>query len=66
MWVRAYKGLTSQANMAAKISFNVSSTITTNGRPAQRKPWNPVDHGLSADFVLTNFTELKGCGCKVP
>lgn len=31
-----------------------------------RKAWNPVEHGLSADFVLTNFSDLKGWGCKVP
>lgn len=30
------------------------------------KPFNPVEHGLSANFVLTNFTKMKGWGCKVP
>lgn len=28
--------------------------------------WNPQHYGLSHDFAMTNFTELKGCGCKVP
>ncbi|CAD8071259.1 unnamed protein product [Paramecium primaurelia] len=28
--------------------------------------WQPEDHGLSKGFAMTNFTELKGCGCKVP
>ena len=28
--------------------------------------FNPSDHGLDATFKLTNFTELKGWGCKVP
>jgi len=25
-----------------------------------RKQFDPVEHGLSADFRLTNFTQLKG------
>lgn len=28
--------------------------------------WNPLDHGLDESFRLTNFTGLKGWGCKVP
>uniref|UniRef100_A0A8R1TU82 Selenide, water dikinase n=1 Tax=Onchocerca volvulus TaxID=6282 RepID=A0A8R1TU82_ONCVO len=28
--------------------------------------FNPVDHGLPADFLLTRLTQMKGCGCKVP
>ena len=33
---------------------------------AGRPYFNPTDHGLSEDFKLTNFTKLKGWGCKVP
>ena len=29
-------------------------------------PFNPVEHGLDSKFRLTNFTELRGWGCKVP
>jgi selenide, water dikinase len=43
-----------------------SSLFKFNGRPAERKPWKPEEHGLSKDFVLTNFSDLKGWGCKVP
>uniref|UniRef100_A0A1I7X9Y2 AIRS domain-containing protein n=1 Tax=Heterorhabditis bacteriophora TaxID=37862 RepID=A0A1I7X9Y2_HETBA len=28
--------------------------------------FTPKDHGLPSDFILTNLTALKGCGCKVP
>ncbi|RLN89682.1 hypothetical protein BBJ28_00004647 [Nothophytophthora sp. Chile5] len=28
--------------------------------------FNPVGLGLEEDFVLTNFSALKGCGCKLP
>ncbi|CAD8126610.1 unnamed protein product [Paramecium sonneborni] len=28
--------------------------------------WQPENHGLGKGFAMTNFTELKGCGCKVP
>uniref|UniRef100_A0A913ZRD1 Selenide, water dikinase n=1 Tax=Patiria miniata TaxID=46514 RepID=A0A913ZRD1_PATMI len=31
-----------------------------------RLPFDPVEHGLDKDFRLTKFTQLKGCGCKVP
>lgn len=38
-------------------------------RPAvATKPsaFDPLKHGLSADFVLTDYTRLKGCSCKIP
>jgi len=28
--------------------------------------FNPVDLGLDASFTLTDFSALKGCGCKLP
>ena len=38
----------------------------SNGKPENLKPFNPLDHGLSSDFVLTNYTKMKGWGCKIP
>lgn len=38
----------------------------SNGKPHNIKPFDPVDHGLPADFVLTNYTKMKGWGCKIP
>lgn len=28
--------------------------------------FNSAEYGLSADFLLTKLTQMKGCGCKVP
>ncbi|CAG9532431.1 unnamed protein product [Cercopithifilaria johnstoni] len=28
--------------------------------------FNSTEYGLSADFLLTKLTQMKGCGCKVP
>ena len=36
------------------------SIYPLNGKPPKMKPFNPLDHGLSADFILTNFTKMKG------
>ncbi|KAI1729248.1 putative selenide, water dikinase [Ditylenchus destructor] len=30
------------------------------------KGFDPISVGLPKDFVLTNLTQMKGCGCKVP
>ncbi len=32
----------------------------SNGKPQNYKPFNPVEHGLPSDFVLTNYTKMKG------
>lgn len=32
----------------------------SNGKPQKLKPFDPVEHGLPADFVLTNYTKMKG------
>ncbi len=37
-----------------------SSNKIDNGRPIELAPFKPEDHGLSSDFVLTNFTKMKG------
>ncbi|GLE09088.1 hypothetical protein PINS_up020677 [Pythium insidiosum] len=35
-------------------------------RPCCRQTLHPESYGLDKDFVLTNFSALKGCGCKLP
>jgi hypothetical protein len=37
-----------------------------NGQPPNLPPFKPEDHGISPDFIMTNFTKMKGWGCKVP
>ena len=37
-----------------------STSATNNGKPKLMKPFQPLDYGLSKDFVLTNFTKMKG------
>lgn len=32
----------------------------SNGQPGQVRPFNPTEHGLPADFILTNYTKMKG------
>lgn len=36
------------------------SEYPTNGEPPRMKPFDPVEHGLKADFVMTNYTKMKG------
>jgi hypothetical protein len=36
------------------------SNIVNNGKPPPLPRFDPVSHGLNADFVLTNFTKMKG------
>jgi len=31
-----------------------------NGQPPDLPPFKPEDHGLRPDFILTNFTKMKG------
>lgn len=38
----------------------------SHGKPPQMKPFDPLKYGLTSDFVMTNFTKMKGWGCKVP
>lgn len=37
-----------------------STSGTNNGKPKPMKPFEPLEYGLSKDFVLTNFTKMKG------
>lgn len=31
-----------------------------------RRPFDPAAHDLDSTFRLTKYSDLKGCGCKVP
>jgi|JI6StandDraft_1071083.scaffolds.fasta_scaffold13653_7 hypothetical protein len=31
-----------------------------SGKPPQVKPFLPAEYGLKEDFVLTNYTKMKG------
>ena len=52
--------------IVSRLTAGFSFSVAGNGKPAQMKPFVPTEHGLSADFILTNFTKMKGWGCKVP
>ncbi|KAH7474157.1 hypothetical protein KRP22_005267 [Phytophthora ramorum] len=42
------------------------SSPSTPNVVADASAFDPVALGLEPDFVLTNFSALKGCGCKLP
>ncbi|KAG7400528.1 Selenide, water dikinase 1 [Phytophthora boehmeriae] len=47
----------------------IGREFTTPSAPAiasSASSFDPVALGLESDFVLTNFSALKGCGCKLP
>ncbi|KAF4323073.1 hypothetical protein BBO99_00003526 [Phytophthora kernoviae] len=47
----------------------IGREFTTPSKPAiasSASSFDPVALGLESDFVLTNFSALKGCGCKLP
>ncbi len=59
--------LSGKSKLISGISSRLFSSVKLdNGRPPVMAPFNPEDHGLSKDFILTNFTKMKGWGCKVP
>ena len=37
-----------------------STTLPSNGKPPAMAPFDPTQHGLDSNFVLTNFTKMKG------
>ena len=37
-----------------------STVLPANGKPPSLPRFKPEEHGLRADFVLTNFTKMKG------
>lgn len=50
---------------AHRLVFSVVQS-KSNGKPKNMKPFDPLDHGLPKDFILTNYTKMKGWGCKIP
>ena len=32
----------------------------SHGKPPNQEPFNPSQYGLSSDFIMTNFTKMKG------
>jgi len=53
--------LSGKSKLIQQISLGCFSSLKVkNGRPPMMTPFNPVEHGLSSDFILTNFTKMKG------
>eukprot|EP00758_Cryptobia_borreli_P001911 Tbor_TRINITY_DN2634_c0_g1::TRINITY_DN2634_c0_g1_i1::g.18039::m.18039/K01008/selD, SEPHS; selenide, water dikinase len=58
----------------ADVTIDNSTVITTRPKhtPGHKAPFvpsstfDPVSMGLSPEFILTDYTKLKGCSCKVP
>jgi hypothetical protein len=34
--------------------------LASNGKQVKMKPFNPAEHNLPPDFILTNYTKMKG------
>jgi hypothetical protein len=45
--------------LASRLGYSFS-TYPPNGKPPPMPIFDPVDHGLRSDFILTNFTKMKG------
>jgi len=53
--------LSGKSKLIQQISLGCFSSLKVkNGRPPMMTPFNPVEHGLSSEFILTNFTKMKG------
>ena len=53
--------ISGKSKLISRIGFgSFSSVKIPNGRPPVMPPFDPVQHGLSKDFILTNFTKMKG------
>jgi hypothetical protein len=53
--------LSGKSKLVKKIGLELFSSVKIlNGKPPILPPFNPIEHGLSKDFILTNFTKLKG------
>lgn len=48
---KGVRNLLKKARLTDLQAFNISM---------KRKPFNPTEYGLRADFALTSFTDLKG------
>lgn len=44
----------------------MTAPLPTSSAFRKRPRFDPTEIGLSPDFVLTDYTRLKGCSCKVP
>ncbi|CAI5722960.1 unnamed protein product [Hyaloperonospora brassicae] len=55
-----------QTNAVIEREFATASPATTARGAATAAAFDPQSIGLAPDFVLTNFSALKGCGCKLP
>ena len=54
------RGKAITAELVRRVRAGFSSMLPRNGKPPARKPFDPVEHGLDSNFVLTNFTKMKG------
>ena len=43
-----------------RFGARLSTSLPANGKPPPRAPFEPTQHGLDGNFVLTNFTKMKG------
>lgn len=48
------------------MSCEDGSCTSASRKRTRLESFNPVDLGLPPDFVLTDYTRLKGCSCKLP
>lgn len=46
--------------------LKATTTASSSSSSSSSAIFNPVDLGLDASFTLTDFSALKGCGCKLP
>lgn len=57
------EGASKQTNTIIRREF---ATPLTSNVVNDAAPFDPTAFGLEPDFVLTNYSALKGCGCKLP
>lgn len=54
-------------NTTKKDASSAAATVTGHKAPfIPSSTFDPVSVGLSKEFILTDYTKLKGCSCKVP
>jgi hypothetical protein len=45
--------------IASRLRYSFGS-FPSNGKPPPVPRFDPADHGLRSDYILTNFTKMKG------